>query len=150
MNKHKPSSRSGTILICVLACLLVAMSLIATAIQLSLRARRECRISQQLMQTDLLVEAGIMRAREQLQRSPDYRGETWQPSNTGLAERLTLDSTEVTITIVVEAITNDTQPAVDERQITVTAQLGSTSPTLRSTQRSQRLTLNLPQLSSAE
>jgi hypothetical protein len=33
----------------------------------------------QLRQTEFLLDAGILRAANQLRRSSDYRGETWRP-----------------------------------------------------------------------
>lgn len=42
--------------------MLVAMSLVATAIQMSIRSRRECKMAQQMRQTELLADAGQSRA----------------------------------------------------------------------------------------
>lgn len=72
-------SRSGTVLICVLACLIVVTALIGSTTQAALRARNAARVQKQLRQTELLLEAGVLRAAQQLKRSADYDGEEWHP-----------------------------------------------------------------------
>lgn len=79
MNQMKSRSRSGTILICVLACLGIVIALVMTTMQSSLRGRREVRMQRQLIQTEFLCEAGVQRAVQQLKRSPEYKGEKWFP-----------------------------------------------------------------------
>ena len=79
MNQLKSRSRSGTVLICVLACLGIVIALVMTTMQSSLRGRREVRMQRQLIQTDFLCEAGVQRAVQQLKRSPEYKGEKWFP-----------------------------------------------------------------------
>ncbi len=80
MNQLKSRSRSGTILICVLACLGIVIALVMTTMQSSLRGRREVRMQRQLIQTEFLCEAGVQRAVQQLKRSPEYKGEKWFPN----------------------------------------------------------------------
>lgn len=79
MNQTKSRSRSGTVLICVLACLGIVIALVMTTMQSSLRGRREVRMQRQLIQTEFLCEAGVQRAVQQLKRSPEYKGEKWFP-----------------------------------------------------------------------
>lgn len=79
MNQMKSRSRSGTILICVLACLGIVIALVMTTVQSSLRGRREVRMQRQLIQTEFLCEAGVQRAVQQLKKSPEYKGEKWFP-----------------------------------------------------------------------
>ena len=79
MNNKNPKSRSGTVLICVLACLGVVIALVMSTVQSSLRGRREVRLQRQLVQTELLCEAGVQRAVKKLTISPDYHGEKWMP-----------------------------------------------------------------------
>ena len=78
--KARARARSGTILICVLACLIVTSALLVNMLQTVLRDRREVRLDRQLRQTELLCEAGVMRAADKLQSSSDYDGETWTPN----------------------------------------------------------------------
>ena len=81
MNRScKPSSRSGTLVICVLVCLLVASSMVVSTTRSALQARRECRVQQQLRQTELLLEAGVRRAAAQLNDNREYEGEEWEAS----------------------------------------------------------------------
>ena len=79
MNQMKSRSRSGTILICVLACLGIVIALVMTTMQSSLRGRREVRMQRQLIQTEFLCEAGVQRAVQQLKKAPEYKGEIWIP-----------------------------------------------------------------------
>ncbi len=79
----KPSrhrSRSGAILICVLACMVVVSGMMIAFTQATLSARREANYRLQIQQTQLLMDAGIQRASSQLAQSDDYTGETWSPS----------------------------------------------------------------------
>ena len=79
MNHRKSNTRSGAVLICVLACLGIVTVLVMTTIQSSLRGRREVRMQRQLIQTELLCEAGVRRAVQQLKKFPEYKGEKWLP-----------------------------------------------------------------------
>lgn len=79
MNQRKSRSRSGAVLICVLACLGVVIALVLTSIQSSLRGRKEVRMQRHLLQTELLCEAGVQRAVQQLKTTPEYKGEQWFP-----------------------------------------------------------------------
>lgn len=79
MNHLRSSSRSGTVLICVLACLGIVIVLVMATIQSSLRGRREVRMQRQLIQTEFLCEAGVQRAIQQTKKSAEYKGEKWLP-----------------------------------------------------------------------
>ena len=79
MKKSSSKSRSGAVLICVLACLGIVITLVMTTMQSSLRGRREVRMQRQLIQTELLCEAGVQRAVRQYVKSQEYKGETWLP-----------------------------------------------------------------------
>ena len=110
MNQMKSRSRSGTILICVLACLGIVIALVMTTIQSSLRGRREVRMQRQLIQTEFLCEAGVQRAVQQLKKSPEYKGEKWFPKlgstsyeNAAIEIRIE-PSTEVVNTLRAEVI----------------------------------------------
>ncbi len=80
MKRHNREARQGAVLVCVIACLVVASTLVGLAVQASLRGRREARLQLQLRQTELLCEAGVMRAVKRLQTSSaGYTGERWTP-----------------------------------------------------------------------
>ena len=79
MKRHAREAREGVVLVCVIACLVVASALVALAVQSSLRGRREARLQLQLRQTELLCEAGVLRAAKQLETSDLYTGEQWLP-----------------------------------------------------------------------
>jgi hypothetical protein len=74
-----PPRRRGTLVVCVVVCLLVATSLAAATTHAALRWRRSLRMEHQMRQTEFLLDAGILRAASQLRRFSDYRGETWRP-----------------------------------------------------------------------
>jgi hypothetical protein len=68
-------------LVCVLVCLLIASTIAAATTQSALRGRRDIRIQHQMRQTELLLDAGVLRAARQLRRSDAYQGESWRPVN---------------------------------------------------------------------
>lgn len=78
MKVRPDQGRSGTILICVLACLMIAISMAGTCIQMTLRSRREARRELQQRQAEWILNAGIQRAVRQLNASAGYKGETWE------------------------------------------------------------------------
>jgi hypothetical protein len=80
MKTMEPKPRSGAILIGVLACLGTVVVLVGISLQTSLRSRAEATMQRQILQTDLLCQAGVLRAVNQLQRDPVYRGERWEPN----------------------------------------------------------------------
>lgn len=104
----------GTLVVCVLVCLLVVASLAGATTHAALRWRRSIRLDRQLQQTELLLDAGILRAVKQLRRSEDYRGETWRPRR----ESVGFDSPMVEI-----QVTSGDDPV--NRQVEVVAQLGA-------------------------
>lgn len=126
--------RQGGILICVLVCLLVAVLISAANLRSALRLRRECKLTHQLIQTELLVDAGLARALKQLQLDPKYIGETWQidQATTGIANasvEITVDSSKPA-----ESPDKPIDEATSERletKITVRARIDSQSGTQR-------------------
>ncbi len=77
--RSQSESRAGTVLICVLACLVIVIAMVMTTVQSAIRGRVEVRKQRQLLQTELLCEAGVKRAVEQIRKSVEYRGEKWIP-----------------------------------------------------------------------
>ena len=78
MNRERNRSRRGTLVVCVLVCILVACSLMVAATQRALRMRSDARHQHRLRQTELLLDAGIRRA-VAAARDAEYEGETWNP-----------------------------------------------------------------------
>ncbi len=92
--------RAGTVLFCVLACLVVIMTLIATSIQIALRTRRECKTQIHVAQAELCCLAACHRAQSKWKVDPSYAGETWvtnlevsEKSNTNLQSEITVTGT---------------------------------------------------------
>ncbi|MFN3194137.1 MAG: hypothetical protein ACE361_26750 [Aureliella sp.] len=101
------SHRHGAILICVLVCMLVAGSLIATTTLSILKARREAKSYQLQVQAMQLLDAGVQRAYLGFANSgADYQGEEWA-----------LDSTEIAI------------PQTNRAVVTITVEQGSEGQT---------------------
>ncbi len=131
MSKHHRSRRSGAVLICVMACLLVSLSVAVCAVQIALRQRQGLRAEVQLQQTTWLLEAGVNRAIDSLAKSSRYNGEIWQPK----CFNAQYDSAEVTIKVTEDAAKNVVQ-------LDVTAALGRES--VGQTKRSCHLHLKRP------
>jgi hypothetical protein len=71
--------RKGGMMVCVLVCLFVSIAIVAGSVHHAVRMHREVRLQQQMLQTQFLLDAGILRAVERLNQTPDYQGETWHP-----------------------------------------------------------------------
>ena len=79
MKNQQRRPHSGALLICVLVCMLVASAMVTATTRSALQARRDIRLQHQMRQTELLLDAGILRAASQIQQSNQYEGETWRP-----------------------------------------------------------------------
>ncbi|MCA9139631.1 MAG: hypothetical protein KDB00_22815 [Planctomycetales bacterium] len=75
-----PAPRRGTLMTCVLVCMLVVASIVAVIAKDAIAGRRETKLRLQMHQTERLLDAGILRAAIQTKRDPDYVGETWKPN----------------------------------------------------------------------
>ena len=73
--------RGGAVLICVLVCLLVASAMVTVTTGIALQSRHNLRLQHQMRQTELLLDAGVLRAASQLHRANHYEGETWNPES---------------------------------------------------------------------
>jgi len=120
MKRQRREARRGLVLVCVIACLIVSSALVALAVQSSLRGRREARLQLQLRQTELLCEAGVMRATKQFEKSESYAGEQWLPE-------LNLENYhDAVVEIEVTNVDQDTsQSNKSSKKITVIARLDS-------------------------
>lgn len=101
--------RCGSITICVLACLIIVVSMVGWIARDAVSARRETKLRLQMIQTDRLLDAGILRAVRKSEDEPEYSGETWSPK-LQLAEQ----DAEAAVTI-----------SVQQDTISVTARMGS-------------------------
>ncbi len=113
-----PHYRQASVLVCVLACMVVAMALVVSTTRSALRAHREVRTQRQLRQVEFVLEAGIQRAARQLSNHAEYRGETWNLSPTATAG---LDSAQVEIEV---SSIDDGRP----HQVKVVVRLPAKSP----------------------
>ncbi len=136
--------RQGAVLVCVIACLAVSTVLIALSVQTALRSRREVRLQLQLRQTELLCEAGVMRAALKLRDDSSYSGEDWSPE-------LALESYHTAkVRIEVQAISSELSAEKNSRQVTVTAKLDSHFDHDGPMQRSHQFDFKITQSTSTE
>ena len=69
--------RCGAVLIVTLVCLVIVMALVGTMLVGAMRKGRQMKVERDLVQCELLLQAGIDRAAGKLAASPaDYEGET--------------------------------------------------------------------------
>lgn len=134
--RPRDSGRPGAILICVLVCLAIVTAMVTATIRSALQAHLQVRQQWALRQTELVLEAGIMRARQQVAANPDYEGEIWE-----LADDTLPGETPAKIEIVVER-------ADESRSVRVIARLGAESK--QRVQRSYEFTFDSPSSSSQE
>ena len=126
------TARKGTILICVLACLAVISAAITMTAQSALRSRNEVRSQRQLLQTQFLCEAGVLRAKQQLQKLSSYSGEEWSPSiSPSFNER-------AIISIQIETIAD-----ASIRLVKVVAKLADTTSSVHLIQQSHQFKIDL-------
>lgn len=78
--KARSLTRQGLVTICVLVCLLVATSLAMLVMRTAIRERREIGLRHQMLQTEFLLDAGVQVARQRIEASTEYQGETWTPN----------------------------------------------------------------------
>lgn len=143
MMRHNRKARQGAVLVCVIACLVVASTLVGLAVQASLRGRREARLQLQLRQTELLCEAGVMRAVKRLQTSTaGYAGERWTPE-------LHLENYhDAVVEIQIANAGQDAKPSqASAKNVTVIARLDSYLDQDGPMQRSHSFTVQIPSLS---
>ncbi len=72
---RKPSA--GVILICVLAAMVVVTTIAGVTVRSTLRARQMCKTERDLIQLELLIDAGMQRAQQRLAQDANYAGEDW-------------------------------------------------------------------------
>lgn len=85
MRTRRKNNRSGAILIVALVAVAIFSSLSVTNIRSVLQHRQSVKSERDLIQVQLLCNAGCDRAASKLASEPDYQGETWlelkEPSN---------------------------------------------------------------------
>ena len=88
MTRHnhntKGAARRGSIIVCILACMVVATALVGSTLRTALQTRRHMRPQLELRQAELVLEAGIARASQRLSTDGEYQGETWELKPTTL------------------------------------------------------------------
>jgi hypothetical protein len=88
------------VLIAALVCLAIVMALLGAMLASAIRSGRQLHAERDLRQCELLLAAGVERARLRLASESEYRGETWKlPA----AEILATGDGEVTIDIALDS-----------------------------------------------
>jgi len=121
LHVQNDSRRSGAVLVCVLACMLIAVSMAASGVHLAMRGARASKQNLRSRQTQWLLQAGVERARSGLRRG-DYSGEEW------LVPASQLPESSGRVVIGVAPVESGTDPLT--WQVTVTAQYGPTASQL--------------------
>ncbi|HEY2827919.1 MAG TPA: hypothetical protein VGJ04_09990 [Pirellulales bacterium] len=78
--KSRGRHRRGAVLVAALVEFIVAAAILFAVLQAVVGHQRQLLAGRQQIQAQWLAQAGIDRAVAQLQKSPDYRGETWRVS----------------------------------------------------------------------
>ena len=151
MKSNTPRARGGTILICVLACLVAITAMLGSTVQTALRCRHAVRTQKQLRQTDLLLEAGVLRAAQQLKSSPLYEGEQWRPRLFSQADRVGEHDRDEDANdeAIVEIRVSETDDA-SVRSVNVIARLDSQLTSTGPLQRSHQFNFHIAATSSSE
>lgn len=76
---------------------IAVVALAAGLIRISIARHREFRVAQQQLQTDFLLTSGVSRAESQLERSGQYRGETWRCEVPGADGRVSSGKVEISV-----------------------------------------------------
>ena len=128
-DRPRQADRNGAVLLCVLACLGIATTIVMVSVRSTLRARRQMRQELQLEQTRWLLDAGISHAKSRLKNDPNYRGDTWNvaPELGGYAEA----SVDI-------SAPSDDSPS-DLRTLRITARLNTDEALSKPTVRSREL-----------
>lgn len=101
---HRRRPRQGAVLIAVIVCTILVSVVTAGMLQTVLRRRLELRRAQWRQQASWLVQSGLERAVAQLDRDPQFRGETWRPvGDSGGVVRITLQDQNDGLLIEVQA-----------------------------------------------
>ncbi|MEO8270210.1 MAG: hypothetical protein ABI557_10830 [Aureliella sp.] len=126
LNVKSEIRRSGAVLVCVLACMLIAISMAASGVHLAMLGARASKQNLRSRQTQWLLQAGVARAHHGLQRG-DYMGEEWLVPASQLPE----SSGRVVITVApVESAPVESATDPLYWQVTVTAEYGSSASQL--------------------
>lgn len=92
---------------------IAVVTLAAGLIRISIARQREFRVAQQQLQADFLLTAGMSRAESQLERSGQYRGETWRCEVPGADGRVSVGKIEISVAPV-SGSANSGQGAEDD------------------------------------
>jgi hypothetical protein len=113
----------------VLVCMVVSTTILVGVAASSLRARRQMQMELQMEQTRWLLQASVLRAREQCLDSEEYDGETLNISPPVSQRQST--------TVVIEV----TKSTAEQADVSVTAIIIGDGPAGKPTQRSERFTV---------
>lgn len=72
--------RHGTVLVAAIVCLAIIVAMIGSMLVAALAASRQLRAERDLRQCELLLQAGLDRAAHRLATERNYRGEIWNLS----------------------------------------------------------------------
>ena len=147
LSKRRLSTRRGAVLICVLGCIATILVVGAMAAQFALRARIEARTQRSWLQAQLLAEAGVTRAVQQLKSNSDYTGEAWTPDFQGTSQ---FESASIAIEVRSELAGEQNPDTYQKFDIQVVAKIFNKNVPERAVQSTLSLQINQNQLSKKE
>ena len=96
-----PRRPRGVVLIAALVCLSIVMALVGSLLLTALQSNRQLHLERDRRQCELLLEAGIARAKSHVSANEKYAGETWRLP----AEQITGNAEgQVTIEVVPDPV----------------------------------------------
>jgi len=128
-------------LIAVIVCLAVSISLIFASLQIATRSRQDAKSLGLSHQISFLLDAGIARAKDQLNASAKYQGESWTPRLSRSTEEPISDLV-ASIQILVNP--NTAEAGAEELLVEVIARIESSDASALSIQRSRQFTFLKP------
>jgi hypothetical protein len=117
------------------------------AAQFALRARIEARTQRSWLQAQLLAEAGVTRAVQQLKSNSDYTGEAWTPDFQGTSQ---FESASIAIEVRSELAGEQNPDTYQKFDIQVVAKIFNKNVPERAVQSTLSLQINQNQLSKKE
>ena len=129
--------RGAAALVCAMTAAVVFLGVSGAAVQTILRARQERKTERDLHQLSFLLDAGVLRAQEQLKMAPNYLGETW------LDEDSPYDTAKWQVTIVTQPVRSEENISSDI-DIQVTARINQRHYSPETIQRTRKLSVRRP------
>lgn len=128
--------RSGTVLLVAMASIVVVTAIAGAVAASTLRTRQSRKTERDMVQLELLCDAGILRARQQIAKNPSYTGEEWQ------LDSASLGNGEWSIAIAIDPDPSANSDRIDGRAVQVQARIAGRNRAPDSIQRTVTLPIS--------